>query len=182
MFDPSRSRFRVVSGLAFVLAATAAIACSAPPPATPAATPAAGAAATTAPKTAPSPTAAPKAEQLADALVISTANMSPQWDPLWPLSNGGMQASRLALEALTTMDDAGTIQPMLATSWSQLNPTTVQFRLRPNVRFHNNEAFDSQAVVASVNRMLTLGRPAGLHPELPLRGHHRRPGRRPPDR
>jgi len=47
----------------------------------------------------------------------------------------------------------GTHEPRLALAWEQPTPNTWRFHLRPNVRFQNSEAFDSQAVVVSVNRM-----------------------------
>jgi ABC-type transport system substrate-binding protein len=45
-------------------------------------------------------------------------------------------------------------RPMLAVSWKRLNETTFQFRLRENVKFHNGEPFDAEAVKFSVDRLL----------------------------
>ncbi len=45
-------------------------------------------------------------------------------------------------------------KPMLAVSWKRLNETTFQFRLRENVKFHNGEPFDAEAVKFSVDRLL----------------------------
>ena len=47
----------------------------------------------------------------------------------------------------------GTHEPRLALGWEQPTPTTWLFHLRPGVHFQNGEAFDSHAVVASVERM-----------------------------
>jgi peptide/nickel transport system substrate-binding protein len=45
-------------------------------------------------------------------------------------------------------------KPMLAVSWKRLNDTTFQFKLRENVKFHNGEPFDAEAVKFSVDRLL----------------------------
>ena len=42
----------------------------------------------------------------------------------------------------------------LAESWRLLNDTTWQFKLRRNVKFHNGEPFDADAVKFSIERML----------------------------
>jgi peptide/nickel transport system substrate-binding protein len=45
-----------------------------------------------------------------------------------------------------------TLTPMLATSWKQVNPTTWRFNLRKNVKFHDGEPFDANAVKFSLLR------------------------------
>ncbi len=45
-------------------------------------------------------------------------------------------------------------KPMLALSWKRLNETTFQFKLRENVKFHNGEDFDAEAVKFSIDRLL----------------------------
>jgi peptide/nickel transport system substrate-binding protein len=52
-------------------------------------------------------------------------------------------------DALTFVDTDGSVKPQLATAWRNIDATTWQFTLRPNVRFDNGEAFDA-ASVASV--------------------------------
>ncbi|HEX3177635.1 MAG TPA: ABC transporter substrate-binding protein, partial [Methylomirabilota bacterium] len=42
--------------------------------------------------------------------------------------------------------------PGLATSWTNVNPTTWEFKLRPNVKFHNGEDFNAEAVKFSIER------------------------------
>ena len=44
------------------------------------------------------------------------------------------------------------LEPALATAWTQVEPTRWRFTLRPNVRFHEGEAFTSDDVVFSITR------------------------------
>ncbi len=46
------------------------------------------------------------------------------------------------------------IEPGLAASWQQLEPTRWRFTLRPNVRFSNGNAFNADDVVYSIQRSL----------------------------
>jgi len=45
-------------------------------------------------------------------------------------------------------------EPGLATSWTSVNPTTWEFKLRPGVKFHNGEEFNAEAVKFSIERVL----------------------------
>ena len=57
-------------------------------------------------------------------------------------------------EALITRDNANKLVPALATSWKLVDPTTWEFKLRPNVKFHNGDAFTADDVVFSFQRAL----------------------------
>jgi peptide/nickel transport system substrate-binding protein len=46
------------------------------------------------------------------------------------------------------------VEPLLATSWTLVNPTITRFRLRPNVKFHEGEPFTADDVVFSIQRAL----------------------------
>jgi len=50
--------------------------------------------------------------------------------------------------------DLKTVEPQLATEWQRIDDLTMQFKLRQNVKFHNGEEFDAEAVKASFARML----------------------------
>jgi peptide/nickel transport system substrate-binding protein len=50
--------------------------------------------------------------------------------------------------------DLKRIEPQLATEWKRVNDKTTQFKLRQNVKFHNGEEFDAEAVKFSIHRML----------------------------
>ncbi len=49
----------------------------------------------------------------------------------------------------------GKYVPLLATSWKWIDPTTLEFALRKDVKFHNGDAFTADDVVFTVNYVLT---------------------------
>jgi len=55
-------------------------------------------------------------------------------------------------EPLLVLDEEGKLQPRLATSWQQLSPTKVRFKLRPNVKFHDGSALNAAAVKFTIER------------------------------
>lgn len=55
-------------------------------------------------------------------------------------------------EGLVRFDRNMNVEPALALSWGMLNDTAWQFKLRPDVSFHNGSSFDARDVVASVER------------------------------
>ena len=57
-------------------------------------------------------------------------------------------------DALVTIDPDGGFRPALALDWSNPDPLTWRFRLRPGVRFHNGEPMNAAAVKASFDRVL----------------------------
>ena len=58
-------------------------------------------------------------------------------------------------DSLTFVDQSGLPQPALALSWENVGGTTWTFRLRPGVVFANGEKFDADAVVATVNWLMS---------------------------
>ncbi len=57
-------------------------------------------------------------------------------------------------EPLVNRGKTMAIEPCLATSWTQLNPTTMRFKLRDKVIFHDGAAFSADDVVFSITRAL----------------------------
>lgn len=55
-------------------------------------------------------------------------------------------------EPLVNRDKKMAIEPCLAVSWQQVNPTTMRFKLRPKVTFHNGTPFTADDVVFSIAR------------------------------
>ncbi len=58
-------------------------------------------------------------------------------------------------DAMTTIDENGETQPALAVSWMQESPTTWVFQLREDVTFSNGEPFNADAVVATIETLLS---------------------------
>ena len=63
------------------------------------------------------------------------------------------QVYQTIYEPLVRLDKDLKIQPGLAESWEQPDPTTIVLKLRQNVRYHDGEAFDAASVKANVERM-----------------------------
>jgi ABC-type transport system substrate-binding protein len=79
----------------------------------------------------------------------------------------GMQAFTTAwqlYDSLVWADEDGTIMPALAKSWQvSQDGTEYTFALRQDVTFHNDEAFDADAVVFSWERARTGGFDGSAH-------------------
>jgi peptide/nickel transport system substrate-binding protein len=58
-------------------------------------------------------------------------------------------------ETLVTRGKELKVEPCLATEWQQVNPTTVRFKLRQGVKFHDGTAFAADDVVFSIQRALS---------------------------
>lgn len=67
----------------------------------------------------------------------------------------------LVYDGLTRLNTADFSKPYpgLATAWTWLDPTTVEFQLRRDVRFIDGERFDAHAAKANIERMLRLEGP-----------------------
>ena len=57
-----------------------------------------------------------------------------------------------SLEGLLAFDPDGTLQPSLAESWSQPDPLTYVYKLRPDVTFWNGDPLTADDVVFSLNQ------------------------------
>jgi peptide/nickel transport system substrate-binding protein len=77
-------------------------------------------------------------------------------DPAAQTTTTVSQMVRMMTEPLVAMDQKGTIQPLLATSWeSSADGLTHTFTLRRGVRFSDGEPFNAQAVKFSMDRLLS---------------------------
>ena len=63
-----------------------------------------------------------------------------------------IQANLYVYEPLVRYDETFKFQPALATSWEQINPTTMRFNLRPGVKFQDGSPFTAEDVVFSFQR------------------------------
>lgn len=60
-------------------------------------------------------------------------------------------------EGLTMLDQDIKVIPGLATSWEVTSPTTIVFKLRDGVKFHNGNSFNADDVIFSWKRTLSEG-------------------------
>lgn len=82
---------------------------------------------------------------------IALAMLLPPRSALSPFSDDAFKLSRWSTaETLVTLDANGAAQPALATAFTQVNPTTWRFEIRPGVTFHDGTALSVPAVVASL--------------------------------
>jgi peptide/nickel transport system substrate-binding protein len=144
-------------------------------------------AANTAATPAASPTSRVSGAQLATAATIATPTVAAATAPIkrngvlkaqrqneWPthdphLTQTNSQDMPLVFDYLTRIDRnpaTGTfdIRPSLAESWDLPNPTTVVFKLRPAVKFHDGTDCDASAVKWNLDRMMT-------HPQSAAKNH-----------
>lgn len=63
-----------------------------------------------------------------------------------------IQANLYVYEPLVRYDENFKLEPALAESWEQINPTTMRFKLRPNVKFQDGSPFTAEDVVFSFAR------------------------------
>jgi peptide/nickel transport system substrate-binding protein len=139
---PATSSSPAASPAASPVASPGAVTPSASPGASPVASPAAAAA--------PASSGASAGRALTVALSLPPQSLDPSL--YVPFENNSIVAH--FCEPLVSRDAQLKLQPHLAESYSRLNDTTWQFKLRPNVKFHNGEAFDANAVKFSIERVL----------------------------
>ena len=90
-----------------------------------------------------------RAKDLIVGLAASTTSMDPQFYVVGP--NSAM--ARNIFDGLVNQDARQQIQPALALSWKTLDETTWEFKLRPNVKFHDGSDFTAEDVAASIRRV-----------------------------
>ncbi|MDX2222938.1 MAG: ABC transporter substrate-binding protein, partial [Rhodospirillaceae bacterium] len=69
-------------------------------------------------------------------------------NPFASMTTPGLHPWAYMFDALTRLEDDGTVGPGLATAWHLEGPTRWIFTLRPNVQFANGEPFDATAAAA----------------------------------
>lgn len=77
----------------------------------------------------------------------------PTLDPDAYASTKALTFQNHIYESLVQRDNDLKIQPWLALSWQQIDDTTLRFKLREGVKFHNGDELTSEDVVASVARV-----------------------------
>lgn len=91
----------------------------------------------------------------AQSITIAIGSEPSTLDPQLRDDGGERQVNDNIYETLMARSPTGDLQPGLAAEApKQVDATTWQFKLRDGVKFHNGEAFNADAVVASVARVI----------------------------
>jgi peptide/nickel transport system substrate-binding protein len=87
-----------------------------------------------------------------NALVIGQSADVSKLDPQMSTTVNDIAITFNLFDNLLSRHHDGKLYPSLATEWKLVNPTTWQFKLRPNVKFHNGDPFTSADVKFSYER------------------------------
>jgi len=80
-------------------------------------------------------------------------------DPHFTATGTHAEALKHIFDTLVWSGDQLQLEPCLAESWSQINPTTWEFKLRRGVKFHDGSEMTGEDVKFSIERMSTLRGP-----------------------
>ncbi|MCW5752935.1 MAG: ABC transporter substrate-binding protein, partial [Alphaproteobacteria bacterium] len=89
------------------------------------------------------------AEEIRIGLSAEPSALDPYYHNLGPNN----QMAQHFFDALIGQDDELRLVPGLATSWKPISDTVWEFKLRPNVKFHDGTPFSAEDVVFSINRV-----------------------------
>jgi peptide/nickel transport system substrate-binding protein len=96
------------------------------------------------------------AQKSQDRLRITWRDAIPDVDPYRNSLRAGLIVSHEAWDMLVYRDPATFKNvPLLATSWTQPDPTTIEFTLRDGVKFHNGDAFGADDVVYTIQTVIS---------------------------
>jgi peptide/nickel transport system substrate-binding protein len=100
--------------------------------------------------------AAPASAQKAqDTLRITWRDTIPNVVPYYNQLRNGLVVAHQAWDGLVYRDpETFQIKPLLAKSYKWINETTLEFELRPDVKFHNGDPFTADDVVYTINTVI----------------------------
>ena len=92
------------------------------------------------------------AQKSADTLRIAMRDGLPNIDPYYNNLRTGIVMHHQGWDTLVYRNpDSFKLEPLLATEWKFVDPTTIDFTLRPGVKFHDGSAFTADDVVYTLN-------------------------------
>lgn len=92
------------------------------------------------------------AQKSADTLRIAMRDALPNIDPYYNNLRTGIVMHHLGWDGLVHRNpDTFKIEPLLATEWKFVDPTTIDFTLRSGVKFHDGSPFTADDVVYTLN-------------------------------
>ncbi len=102
------------------------------------------------------PCAPASAQKAQDTLRVAWRDAVPNVDPYYNSLRTGLVVAHQAWDTLIYRDpETFTLKPLLATSWRYADDTTLEFELRPNVKFHDGSPFTADDVVYTVETILS---------------------------
>ncbi len=99
-------------------------------------------------------------------LTIGVAQETNSLYPNWFVGTPNQQIATHIFEPLVRMDADNIPQPALAESWTAVDDTTWEFKLRQGVTFHDGSPFTADNVIATFDHSKTIdgnGNPAGAY-------------------
>ncbi|MDH5288159.1 MAG: ABC transporter substrate-binding protein [Betaproteobacteria bacterium] len=99
------------------------------------------------------------APALAQTLTIGVRAGPESIDPHFTATGTHAEALKHVFDTLVWSGDGLELEPRLAESWKAINPTTWEFKLRRNVKFHDGSPFTAEDVVFSINRIPMVAGP-----------------------
>jgi len=91
-------------------------------------------------------------------LVVAITSQLQSLDPANHRDRVTETVLRCIFDGLVTRRPDGKIVPEIAESWQQVNPTEWEFRIRPNIVFHNGEPLTAETVRFSLERVAFEGK------------------------
>src|SRR6478672_1658907 len=90
---------------------------------------------------------------LAQTLTIGVRGGPDSIDPHFTATGTHAETLKHVFDTLVWSGDGLEIEPRLAESWKAIDPTTWEFKLRPNVKFHDGSDFTAEDVKFSIERI-----------------------------
>src|SRR6202140_4620345 len=95
------------------------------------------------------------AQKSADTLRITWRDAIPDVDPYYNSQRTRLGVAFQAFDCLVYRDPVTMeMKPALATSWEQVDPTTIDFTLRQGVTFQNGDPFSADDVMYTINTII----------------------------
>jgi peptide/nickel transport system substrate-binding protein len=83
-------------------------------------------------------------------------------DPHWSTLGGHIEALRHMFDSLVAQDEQLNLRPGLALSWTPVDDSTWEFKLRPGVKFHDGSDFTAEDVKFSLERIPVVTGPMSM--------------------
>jgi peptide/nickel transport system substrate-binding protein len=95
-----------------------------------------------------------QASDIVDDLVIDLSSEPASLDPATTYEVDGWSIVHSVYDSLVQYGPTGELEMLLAESLTQIDPTTIEIKLRPGITFHNGEVFDSSSVAYSLEHIV----------------------------